>query len=99
MRQSPYEVLGVETDADAAEIKKAYRKAAMRWHPDKNPDDPAASDKFKEVSAAYQLLSDPGKRRAFDSGRWGLNANPFEKTVDDMVSFFEEVLGELFTPR
>lgn len=61
-----YEVLGVAKSANEDEIKKAYRKLAMKHHPDRNPDDPSAEDKFKEASAAYEVLSDAQKRAAYD---------------------------------
>jgi molecular chaperone DnaJ len=61
-----YEVLGVPRDADSAEIKKAYRKLAVRFHPDKNPGDAAAEEKFKEIGQAYEILSDDEKRAAYD---------------------------------
>ena len=59
---NPYAVLDVAQDASSVEIKRAFRKLAMRWHPDRNPDDPDAEQRFKEVSAAYELLSDPAQR-------------------------------------
>ena len=61
-----YEVLGVERTAAAEEIKRAYRKLAVKFHPDKNPDDPHAEEKFKELGEAYDVLMDPEKRAAYD---------------------------------
>jgi len=61
-----YEVLGISRDASQAEIKKAYRKAAVKFHPDKNPDDPKAEEKFKELGQAYEVIGDEEKRAAYD---------------------------------
>ena len=61
-----YKVLGVSKKADKAEIKKAYRKLARKFHPDVNPDDKSAEDKFKELNEAYEVLSDPDKRQKYD---------------------------------
>ncbi len=66
MAQDFYSVLGVDKGADDATIKKAYRKLAMKYHPDRNPDDKEAEEKFKEVGEAYEVLSDPDKRAAYD---------------------------------
>ncbi|KAI2623175.1 DnaJ-domain-containing protein [Hypoxylon sp. NC1633] len=61
-----YDQLNIKPDAGQDEIKKAYRKAALKWHPDKNKDNPAAAEKFKECSQAYEILSDPEKRKTYD---------------------------------
>ncbi|KAI8659691.1 hypothetical protein LRP88_06256 [Fusarium phalaenopsidis] len=61
-----YDTLSVKTDATQDEIKKAYKKAALKWHPDKNKDSPDAAEKFKECSQAYEILSDPEKRKVYD---------------------------------
>lgn len=66
--RNPYEVLGVASTASSAEIQSAYRKLAKKLHPDLNPGDKAAEDKFKEVAGAYDLLSDADKRKRFDAG-------------------------------
>lgn len=96
-----YEVLGVGRDADADAIKKAYRKLALKYHPDRNPDDGGnASVRFKEASEAYQVLSDPEKRSKYD--RFGHAA--FEQGAGGFdfgfgaggASAFEDVLGDLF---
>lgn len=68
-----YEILGVEEKADTAAIKKAYRALARKYHPDKNPDDKESEQKFKEIQEAYEILSDPGKRKKYDAMR----RNPF----------------------
>jgi molecular chaperone DnaJ len=61
-----YEVLGVSRTASDAELKKAFKKLAMKYHPDRNPDDPAANEKFKEAAEAYEILSDSEKKSAYD---------------------------------
>ena len=66
--EDPYKVLGVARTASAEEIRKAYRRLAKQWHPDTNPDKPEAEQRFKEISAAYALLSDPEQRARYDRG-------------------------------
>ena len=73
MKSDYYEVLGISKNADANEVKKAYRKLAMQYHPDKNQGDKQAEEKFKEVSEAYEILKDPEKRGRYDQfGHTGL---------------------------
>ena len=81
MADELYKTLGVSKDASDDEIKKAYRKLARKYHPDRNPDDTAAEEKFKEISAAHDILADPEKRKEYDAGgqfgRFGGGGNPF----------------------
>ena len=86
-----YEVLGVTPEASADEIKKAYRKLARESHPDANPDDPEAEARFKDLSAAYEILSDPDKRERYD--RYG-NSNGFD--LSDPFGSGAGRLGDLF---
>jgi DnaJ-class molecular chaperone len=78
MSRDFYAILGVPKGADAETLKKAYRKLALRWHPDKNPDNPEeAQTKFQEISEAYSVLSDPDKRAAYDRyGEDGIDRGP-----------------------
>ena len=78
MKRDHYEVLGVEKSAGEQDIKKAYRKLARQYHPDANPGDKAAEEKFKEVTDAYEVLSDPDKKARYDRfGHDGMNASDF----------------------
>lgn len=91
-----YEILGVARDANAAEVKAAYRKLAMQFHPDRNPGDKAAEDKFKEASAAYEVLSDSEKRARYDRfGHQGVEGQGFQD-VNDIFSSFGSIFEEFF---
>ena len=81
-----YEILGVERSADEKEIKKAYRRIAMKNHPDRNPDDPKAEDIFKEATEAYEVLSDKEKRAAYDRfGHEGVGAGAIEEVAHALL--------------
>jgi molecular chaperone DnaJ len=89
----PYQVLGIERDASAEDVKRAYRQLAMRYHPDRNPGDAVAEERFKVVSEAYATLRDPESRQRFDAygqvGRPGAGATPDFSHVDWRVVFSE----------
>ncbi len=96
-----YEVLGVNRDASDDEIKKAYRKLAMKHHPDRNPDNKGAEEKFKEAKEAYEMLSDPQKKAAYD--RYGhagvdpsMGAGPGTQGFDGFSDAFGDIFGDLF---
>lgn len=95
-----YEVLGVSKNADEAEIKKAYRKLALKYHPDKNPGDASAEDKFKEAAEAYEILSDQQKRAQYDRfGHAGVGGAGFGgggMNMDDIFSQFGDIFGGAF---
>lgn len=98
-KEDYYDLLGVSRDADAATIKKAYRKLAIKYHPDKNPDDTVAEEKFKQIGEAYEVLSDEDKRAAYD--RYGHDA--FEGGMGggrggfhDASDIFSQVFGGAF---
>lgn len=89
-----YELLGVAVDADEVQIKKGYRKAALRWHPDKNPGDPEAEKRFKDIAEAYQVLSDPGTRGLYDEvGKAGMQAQGEGAGDVDPKEFFTMIFG------
>ncbi len=95
-----YEVLGVGRDADDAQLKRAYRSLAKKYHPDTNPDNPEAEAKFKEASEAYAVLSDPEKRRQYDQfGHAAFENGGADGGFDfngDMGDIFGDIFGDLF---
>ncbi|MDR3073161.1 MAG: molecular chaperone DnaJ [Deltaproteobacteria bacterium] len=94
-----YEILEVERGASADEIKRAYRQMALKFHPDRNPGDPAAEQKFKDAAEAYDVLRDPEKRARYDKfGHEGVNGagfGPFASN-EDIFSHFSDIFGDLF---
>src|SRR5436190_22564268 len=107
-----YEVLGVGREADSEEIKKTYRKLALKYHPDKNPGDYAAEEKFKELGEAYEVLSDDQKRAAYNryghaafdprtrANNWGAGGgfhDPFEIFRDVFGGSAGSIFDELFS--
>ncbi len=101
-----YEVLGVDRQASSADLKKAYYKLAKKYHPDHNPDDKDAEDKFKEASNAYQVLSDDDQRARYDRfGFDGLRGSPGGagasgfSNVEDIFSAFGDLFGDFFGGR
>jgi molecular chaperone DnaJ len=93
-----YEVLGVERSATTEDIKKAYKKLALKYHPDRNPDNPAAEEEFKACSEAYAVLSDQGKRQRYDQyGHAGLEgASQGFSDVGDIFSHFNDLFSDFF---
>ena len=94
-----YDILGVDRNADAETLKRAFRDRALKYHPDRNPDNPEAEQKFKEVAQAYEVLSDPKKRGQYDRfghagvrGNGGAGATGFHD-VNDIFSAFSDIFG------
>lgn len=103
MERDFYEVLGVEKNADPDTIKKAYRKLAMQFHPDKNPGDKSAEDKFKEAARAYEILSNSEKRARYDrfgmagiNGHAGMGGPQGFHDVSDVFEAFGDIFGDFF---
>lgn len=98
-----YETLAVEKGASEEELKKAYRRLAVQFHPDRNPGDKAAEERFKEINEAYQILSDPQKRAAYDrmghaafgQGGYG-GAGGFEQGFGNFSDIFDNIFGDIF---
>jgi len=104
MKRDYYEILGVEKTADESAIKKAYRKVAMQYHPDRNPDDKEAEEKFKEAAEAYEVLSDPNKKAKYDRfGHAGMENmgggySGGGMTMEDIFQHFGDVFGDGGSP-
>ncbi len=104
MKRDYYEILGVDKNADEGTIKKAYRKVAMQYHPDRNPGDKAAEDKFKEAAEAYEVLSDPDKKARYDRyGHAGVEnmGGGFSgggMNMEDIFSHFGDIFGDSGSP-
>jgi len=102
MKRDYYEILGVSKSSTQEEIKKAYRKVAMQYHPDRNPGDKAAEEKFKEAAEAYEVLNDPDKRaqydrfghNAFSGGRGGGGFQGGGMNMEDIFSQFGDIFGD-----
>ena len=98
-----YEILGIEKNADAGKIKSAYRKLAKKYHPDTNSGDAVAEQKFKEVTEAYNILSDPEKKKLYDQfGHAGPDGGPADSGFyqsGDIDDLFGDIFGDLFRGR
>ena len=103
MKRDFYEILGVSKTASADEIKKAYRKVAMQFHPDRNPGNKEAEEKFKEAAEAYEVLSDADKKSQYDryghagvsgNGRGGFGGGGQNMNMDDIFSQFGDIFGD-----
>src|SRR5687768_1858189 len=94
-----YEVLGVNRDASDDDLKKSYRRLAMKWHPDRNPDNPKAEEHFKEAKEAYEVLSDASKRAAYDQfGHAGVDPSQGAGGAGPggFGDIFSDIFGEIF---
>ncbi|MBI1860286.1 MAG: molecular chaperone DnaJ [Deltaproteobacteria bacterium] len=99
MKRDYYEILGVVRGVSEDDLKKAYRKAAVQYHPDRNPGDKTAEEKFKEVNEAYQVLSDPKRRSAYDQfGHSAFQGGGFEQGFSSatFTDIFDNIFGDIF---
>ena len=99
MKRDYYEILGVSRSADVTEIKRAYRKLALQYHPDRNPDDAEAEERFKECAEAFEVLSDQEKRELYDRfGHEGPSRAGFQgfSGADEVFAHFQDLFGDLF---
>lgn len=103
MKKDFYEILGISKNANAAEIKKAYRKKAIEFHPDKNPGNATAEENFKKAAEAYEILSDPNKKAKYDQyghqafdGGGGYGGGHGGMNMDDIFSQFGDIFGSAF---
>src|ERR1700682_609650 len=101
MKRDYYEILGIVKSASADEIKKSYRKVAMQYHPDRNPGDKSAEEKFKEAAEAYEVLSDTNKKAQYDRyGHAGVSGNGRGHSggagmnMEDIFSQFGDIFGD-----
>src|SRR5260221_316862 len=96
-----YEVLSVSRESVADELRKAYRREALKHHPDRNPGDASAEAKFKEVTEAYQVLSDDDKRRIYDqfghAGLEGAGGGPGFEGITDVFAHMQDLFAEMFS--
>lgn len=104
MKRDYYEILGVDRNVTPEELKKAFKRLAIKYHPDKNPDNKEAENKFKEAAEAYEVLSDPSKRATYDQfGHQGVNSNFGQSgyrdvNINDIFNniFGDEIFGDIF---
>ena len=88
-----YEILGVQETASPEEIKKAYRQLSLKYHPDKNPNDPSAVEKFQKVNEAYETLGDSDKRKQYDFGNKNPGFHQGAPSPEDINNIFSHLFG------